>query len=334
MLFRKVKLMVGSALSCVALAAGLPYVDAPLDPARSFWNDQVHYPYPPQFARVADGHGRLWELAYLDVYHGDPALKAKAPVLVLLHGRAGNSGFWGDLMDKPLAEGWRVVAIDWGHSGKSLPRNLDLPVVRDFDDVRQLVYNLLVVKLGLPRFTLLGHSLGGQVAAGFALLHPGRVERLILVAPGGLASIAPIEVKGFTFDDPELLTHPEKFMAALKAGLLPSMGATVEEIEASFYKPARFGSMPYLRRGDPLSPFIVATRAGAVNGDPREWARFQEAYAWDSLASLAECRLGDKDSLPARIVRLKVPTMLAIGLRDPIVAADSAVPAWPAPKQS
>ena len=44
----------------------------------------------------------------------------------------------------------------------------------------------LVDKLGLKNVTLLGNSLGGAVALGYALKHPGDVKRLILMAPGGV----------------------------------------------------------------------------------------------------------------------------------------------------
>lgn len=313
-----------------ALASGgdLPRVDENIDPAKSFWADHVHYAYPHQFARVADGQGRMWEIAYLDVFRGPPEARAKAPVLVLLHGRAMNSGYWGELMEKPLAAGWRVISIDWSHGGKSLPKNLDLPVVRSFDDVRQIVFNLVVKHLGIAKASYLGHSMGGQLAAGYALRYPTQVERLVLYAPGGLGTFPAIERNGFRYDDPELVKQPEKFLTAWKAGILPSIGSTQEQVERSFYVPARPGSMPYLQRGSALSEFMVASRAGVLRGNPRERERFQQAYAWDTLAALSECRLEDADSLPNRVVRLKVPTMLALGLKEPIVSLDSVQPVY------
>lgn len=37
---------------------------------------------------------------------------------------------------------------------------------------------------GLEKFTLIGHSMGGYLAALYALRHPQRVEKLILASPG------------------------------------------------------------------------------------------------------------------------------------------------------
>ncbi|MGB1581348.1 MAG: alpha/beta fold hydrolase [Nevskiales bacterium] len=41
-------------------------------------------------------------------------------------------------------------------------------------------------ELGVDKVTLVGNSLGGAVALGFALAHPDRLARLVLMAPGGL----------------------------------------------------------------------------------------------------------------------------------------------------
>ena len=41
-------------------------------------------------------------------------------------------------------------------------------------------------ELGLGKMILLGHSLGGYLAATYALRHPEDVEHLILVCPAGL----------------------------------------------------------------------------------------------------------------------------------------------------
>lgn len=42
---------------------------------------------------------------------------------------------------------------------------------------------------GLDRVILMGHSLGGYLAATYALQHPERVQHLILVCPAGIVSL-------------------------------------------------------------------------------------------------------------------------------------------------
>jgi pimeloyl-ACP methyl ester carboxylesterase len=56
------------------------------------------------------------------------------------------------------------------------------------DDINDLVFHYvdLLDTLGLDRVSIIGISLGGWVAAEFAVAHPGRVERLVLVGASGL----------------------------------------------------------------------------------------------------------------------------------------------------
>src|SRR5690606_25319281 len=94
--------------------------------------------------------------------------------LVLLHGIAGASQSWTrQLAD--LADMRRVIAWDCPGYGDSD----DLPGEPGLDDYAEALL-ALADSLGLERFDLLGHSMGGAIAGRFAARHPERVERLIL----------------------------------------------------------------------------------------------------------------------------------------------------------
>jgi len=113
-------------------------------------------------------------------HHVTYRIGGEGPVLVLLHGITGTSETW-DLVAPMLAERFRVIAPDLlghGHSAKP-PGDYSLGAyasgVRD-----------LLAALGHDRATVVGHSLGGGVAMVFAYQFPQRIERLVLVASGGL----------------------------------------------------------------------------------------------------------------------------------------------------
>ena len=117
---------------------------------------------------------------------GDPA----APPLVLLHGITGHARTW-DTLSVALGEQWRVLAVDQRGHGDSEPApDGDYTVGAMADDL-----GAFADALGLSTFSLVGLSMGGRVAMGFAGANPSRVERLVIVDiapdihPPGMARI-------------------------------------------------------------------------------------------------------------------------------------------------
>ncbi len=104
----------------------------------------------------------------------------KGPVLLLIHGIAGSSATWEDVLPW-FAERYCVVAPDLlGHGGSAKPRG-DYSLGAYASGIRDLLG-----ALGHERATVVGHSLGGGVAMQFAYQFPERCERLVLVSSGGL----------------------------------------------------------------------------------------------------------------------------------------------------
>ena len=103
------------------------------------------------------------------------------PALLLIHGIGDSSASWVPLM-RPLAERYTVVAPDLlGHGESDKPR-ADYSVAAFANGMRDLLD-----VLGIDKATVVGHSLGGGVAAQLTYQHPTRVERLALVASGGVS---------------------------------------------------------------------------------------------------------------------------------------------------
>jgi len=102
------------------------------------------------------------------------------PVLLLIHGMAGSSETWCQVIPG-LAQGFTVVAPDLLGHGRSEKPEGDYSLGAFACTLRDLL-----VALGHERVTVVGQSLGGGVAMQFCYQHPERTERLVLVASGGL----------------------------------------------------------------------------------------------------------------------------------------------------
>jgi len=125
---------------------------------------------------VSDPRERRIALPHLElaaqVWGGD-----SLPPLLALHGWLDNAGSFAHLAPL-LAARWRVIALDLpghGHSG-----HLAAGASYHYVDYVQAVL-AAADALELPRFSLLGHSLGAGIASLVAAARPERIERLLLI---------------------------------------------------------------------------------------------------------------------------------------------------------
>lgn len=120
--------------------------------------------------------------------------------LVILHPEFA-ADLWSPYHDR-LSEHFRVVAPDHPGFGRSQrPEWLET-----IDDV-VLHYVELLDALGLERVSMLGTSLGGWIAAAFAVWHPERVDRLVLAAPAGIKVEGAARHDVFAHSTEETLRH-------------------------------------------------------------------------------------------------------------------------------
>ncbi len=107
-------------------------------------------------------------------------MMGEGPPIVLIHGIGDSSASWVPIMSR-LAETNTVIAPDLlGHGNSDKPR-ADYSAAAYANGMRDLMEFL-----GIDRATVVGHSLGGGVAAQVAYQYPDRVERLVLVSSGGV----------------------------------------------------------------------------------------------------------------------------------------------------
>jgi len=95
--------------------------------------------------------------------------------VILLHGGNLDRRMW-DAEFGALQRTHRVIRYDARGYGRSGASDTAFSAHHDL--------RALMDALQLPRASLVGLSLGGRVAMDFALAHPERVDRLVLVAPG------------------------------------------------------------------------------------------------------------------------------------------------------
>ena len=106
-----------------------------------------------------------------------------APAVLLLHGFGASLHTW-DGWAAALERDHRVLRIDLPGFGLT-----GADPTGDYTDARTIAVLLaLLDRLGLPRVSLVGHSMGGRFAWEFAAAHAERVDKLVLISPDGFAS--------------------------------------------------------------------------------------------------------------------------------------------------
>jgi pimeloyl-ACP methyl ester carboxylesterase len=107
-------------------------------------------------------------------------MEGSGPAILLIHGIAGSSNAWRDVMPV-LARKYTVIAPDLIGHGQSAKPIGDYSLGAYASGLRDLLR-----VLGLSRATVVGQSFGGGVAMQLAYQHPDLCERLVLVDSGGL----------------------------------------------------------------------------------------------------------------------------------------------------
>ena len=139
--------------------------------------EQVSYPYPVKKVKVNDAI----EIAYIDEGPQD------ADVLLFIHGMGSGIPVWGKNITI-IKKHFRCVALDLpghGYSSKG-----EFPYTMAFYAGVVLSF---INKTGLSQVTLVGHSMGGQIAIIMALKEPNLIARLVLISPAGIEPYTSVE---------------------------------------------------------------------------------------------------------------------------------------------
>jgi 2-hydroxy-6-oxonona-2,4-dienedioate hydrolase len=222
---------------------------------------------PPPIVR-ADKEVRIYGQRIRYVEAGSGA------VVILLHGLGGNSSNW-ILNINRLAAHYRVIVPDqigFGQSDKPVT-NYRVGTYVDFLD-------RFYTELKIERAALVGNSMGGWIAALYAIAHPERVERLVLVDAAGFAP-------------------PKDFDVKQLAALNPSTRAGMKELASRvFYNKQLFAS-------DAAIDLAITQRLSAGDGH--------------TIQSLIESIARGEDMLDGRLGAVRQPTLIIWGRQDGLV---------------
>jgi pimeloyl-ACP methyl ester carboxylesterase len=139
--------------------------------------EDVPYPFPVSYLPLTL-YGQDVRIAFMDVA---PQGAANGHTVVLFHGNNFAGFYFGNVIDALRQAGFRVVVPDqigYGRSSKPI-------IPYNFHDMARNT-NLILQSLKIDKAMIVGHSMGGMLAARFATQFPAVTERLVLYNPIGL----------------------------------------------------------------------------------------------------------------------------------------------------
>ncbi|MBA2963782.1 MULTISPECIES: alpha/beta hydrolase [Ramlibacter] len=315
-------------LVCEATNYRTPKVNMQPSPDRSFWKQEMVSPFPVKYATVKDKRGVAWELGYMDEYCGK---SANPPVLVVVHGKGAFGAHYGYLIKYAVEHGYRVIAPDMPQWGTSGPGNLDKPMTRTLNDVRDAFHALIVGRLGVKKAFYHGHSLGGQTVIGYALRYPEAVQGLALEAPAGLEEYQRtfrMGDKDLPICDKTIAYDPKAWHAAYDP-----MGLVEGELKRS---PQGVRDFFYFKKRDPAGGAVATNtgyffndteyarlhtdqRVAMITGNRREFEQWSFMFIYDLYSICSELNADDPASIYKQVTKIKAPIFLAFGAQEPFI---------------
>jgi len=177
-MLKTISLIIFFTMSIAVHAQTPPLAPIPADVKPGSINcEECPYPYPSSYLPLTL-YGQDVRIAYMDVA---PSGTPNGHTVVLLHGNNFAGFYFGGPIDALRKEGFRVVVPDqigYGRSSKPI-------IPYNFHDMARNTRAILQ-HLNISKAMVVGHSMGGMLAARFATQYPDVVERLVLYNPIGL----------------------------------------------------------------------------------------------------------------------------------------------------
>jgi pimeloyl-ACP methyl ester carboxylesterase len=236
------------------------------------------FDYPHEVSRFEfESQRQSLSMAYMDVAPAKP----NGRTVVLLHGKNFCAATWESAISALTRAGYRVIAPDQiGFCKSSKPERYQFTLA-------QLAGNThaLLQKLDVARAAVVGHSMGGMLAARYALQYPQHTERLVLVNPIGL-------------EDWRAEGVPWRNVDAWYANELKTDFDSIRKYQQTVY---------YGGQWKPEYDRWVTMLAGMYAGPGRERVAWNQALTSDMVFN---------QPVLYEFPRIKVPATLLIGQRD------------------
>lgn len=130
--------------------------------------EDLKYEFPVKYADLSNDV----KIAYVDEGSSEKTL-------IFIHGLGSYIPAWRKVIPE-LKSKYRCIAIDLPGYGKS-SKGLHSGNMTHYASV----VHEFIEKLNIENYTLVGHSMGGQISMTYSLMYPGEMNSMVLVAPAG-----------------------------------------------------------------------------------------------------------------------------------------------------
>jgi pimeloyl-ACP methyl ester carboxylesterase len=244
-----------------------------------------NYPYPVKMYSFKT-QAQTYAMAYMDIAapkarRGERAGSGAGRTVVLLHGESFCGATWKTTIAALHEAGFRVVVPDQlAFCKSSKPINYQYSFEQLAVNTRELLGSLRA-----ERIILVGHGMGGMLAARYALMYPTEVSELVLVDPLGLEDW---KAQGVLY-----LTIDERYALELQ-----NTRARLKQYELDNY---------YGGRWSPDYDVWLRVLAGFYSGPGRERFAWNQALTSDMIFT---------QPVVDELEHLTMPTVLMIGELD------------------
>ncbi|MPY91340.1 MAG: alpha/beta fold hydrolase [Luteitalea sp.] len=267
-------------VSILAAAIGIACLtSANANPQASYGPQLEGFDYPHPIQRFEfSSQGKSLSMAFMDVA---PTGTANGRTVVLLHGKNFCGATWEGTIKVLSEAGYRVIAPDQiGFCASTKPEGYQF----SFNQLAANTHALLASR-GIERATVIGHSMGGMLAARYTLSYPQTVEQLVLVNPIGLEDWQAEGVPYATIDQ-------------LYIGELKTSFDSIKAYQQRFY---------YNGQWKPEYDRWVSMLAGMYAGAGKEIVAYNQAQTSEMLFT---------QPVVHEFGRITAPTLLLIGGKD------------------